>query len=160
MRNKPVSWIVLGVVLGVLLTIGGMVVHASAEERKRRAEVDQLVEQAISKCEAGQRVVADIDRRAAENARPQPEEFKGSAVVIELKNDANGVVIEVGDGTTMRPKERQALPEYLKAMRRDGKKQAELRVDGEAEWKSAHDIIEEAQRAGFEKIILQQREKK
>ena len=169
MRNNAVLWVFVGVVLGVLLMIVGVVVTGgivSLKYRERAAAEQQrtqaMAEQAIRDIDAIQQEYefADMDRRAAENAKPQPEEVKDAAVVIELKNDPGGAVIILGDGTTVRPKEGQVLADYLKAMRRDGKKQVELRVDGDAEWKTTYGVIEEAQKAGFEKIILQKRAQK
>jgi biopolymer transport protein ExbD len=166
MRNNPVLWIFVGLIVGILLTIVGVSATggftsalywqraAAAEQRARLSALDAEREAV----EAHQHLL-DAERRAAEDAKPQPE-FRGATVVIDLINNPDGLILEVGDGVVMRPKDHQALPDYFKAMRREGKKQAELRVDAGTEWKSASDVIEEARKAGFEKITLQTRPQK
>jgi biopolymer transport protein ExbD len=97
---------------------------------------------------------ADAGRRAADNARPRLEEVQSDVVVIHVKSDNDGLTILAGDGKSMMVKPRQELKLFLKAMRRDGKRQAVVSGDRDLPWNTFLDIVKDAQAAGFEGIIL------
>ena len=147
MSNRSTWLVLLGVLAGVLLTFLGVIATGGVTSASymRHAQAERL---------EAERAAADAERRAAENARPQPDDLQGNTIVIDLKMNKDGLVVLAGDGTIMRQVPRGELAPFLKKMRHNGKTQASIRADGESPYKSVAEILEEMQTAGFDKIHM------
>jgi len=146
MKNKPIFLILLGVLAGILLTFFGVIATGGVTSAYYMRQAEAAERNAAEHA-------ADA-RRADDEGRPALDDFKGATVVIDVKMEKDGLVVMVGDGTIMRQVPRQELATFLKAMRKDGKTQANLRADGESPYKNVAEIIEEVRTAGFDKINL------
>jgi hypothetical protein len=102
---------------------------------------------------------ADGPRRAADNARPQLDGFGGPTIVIDLKMEADDLVISVGDGKHMVVKPRSELRGFLTVMHGAGKTQAVLGCDADQSYKSVLGVAEDLEAAGFDKITVTIRRK-
>jgi biopolymer transport protein ExbD len=155
MKNKPIWLVMLGVLAGILSTFLVVIAINRVSAANQRREAEATLREFRRDADDAKRLLGKITNDDAGNgAQPAPDEIKGATVVIDLKMEKDGLTLMAGDGTIMRQVPRQELAAFLKAMRKDGKTQVNLRAEGESPYKTVAEIVEEVQSAGFDKINL------